>query len=103
MASELISGLFGLAGVIVGSASSLFTAILVNRLNKKRRIYGEALDQIIGYWNLEEEMAKHIHTLENKSRSTKTIKEDFRLMVYTKKGIRPTMTESDANRYKKMY
>ena len=101
MKPEIISGIFSLTGVLIGSITSIIGIYISNRINRKKQIISDALDQIIGYWNLEEEMAQYISRLEKKGRAVKTVKEDFREKIYNSKGIRPTMTESTANRLKK--
>jgi|GEM_PF-3250497 len=101
MSNVLISGIFSLTGVLVGSITSIVGIIISNRLHRRKQLIADTFDQIIGYWNLEEEMARHIAVLEENSRAVKTIKEDFRDIIYNTKGIRPTMTEREANRLRK--
>ena len=102
MNDSLINGIFSLGGVFIGSVMSLVGIVISNRLQRRRQVFTDTLDQIVGYWNLEEEMARHIAKLEGKKRAVKTIKEDFRERIYDEKGNRPTMTENEANRLKKM-
>ena len=102
MNNEIISGIFSLCGVLIGSLMSIAGIVISNRLQRKRQAISDTLDQIAGYWNLEEQMARHISKLEKNKRAVKTIKEDFRELIYEAKGIRPTMTEHEANRLKKM-
>lgn len=102
MNNALISGIFSLSGVLIGSLMSMAGILITNRLHRRKQSLRDSLDQIGAYWNLEEEMARHIAKLEGRKRAVKTIKEDFRDTIYKAKGIRPTMTELEANKLKKV-
>lgn len=101
MTDTVISGLFSLGGVIVGSLLSLGGIFISNSMSKKRQQIHDMCDQVAAYWVLEEYMAKYIEGAEGNLRAVKTIKEDFRSQVFEAKGIRPTMTEAEAIRFKK--
>ena len=101
MTDTVISGLFSLGGVFVGSILSLGGIFISNSISRKRQHIQEVCDQVAAYWVLEEFMAKHIESIEGNSRAVKTIKEDFRTKVFDSKGIRLTMTEAEAIRFKK--
>ncbi len=96
MDPTIVSGIFGLGGVVIGSIFSLATVLVSNRAGRRRKRALAAFDQVAGYWNVEDRMARHIHELEEGSRPVLRIKKEFRDRVYEERGIRPTMTEVEA-------
>lgn len=103
MSDAVINGVFSIIGVSIGSLLSLLAVVISNRRNFKKEKVQELLDEVIGYWNLEEEMAKEISRLNDGKKAVSTIKTDFRNIVYGNKGIRPAMTETEANKLKRLF
>ena len=100
MENNIVNGILNLSGVLIGSLISILAIVISNRSIKKRNAFIDICDQVGAYWNLEEEVAIYISKMEKEKRAPKTIKEDFRKIIEEKKGIRPTMTEREANKIK---
>lgn len=98
---NILSGLFSLAGMVIGGLFSLIPVLIANKNNQKNEAINDLCDQVGAYWNLEDLMAEKLTEIDN--RSARTIKDEFRTMVSDEKGTRPIMTQNEANRIRKKF
>ena len=94
MPESIITGLFTLAGTLLGGLISYLIARNTKEIKTLKYQVNILSNQVISYWNLEELYSKEISTLTSKAQ--KTVKQVYREKVEEIGFDRPTMTENKA-------
>jgi hypothetical protein len=101
MSDVVISGLFALVGVAIGSFATYLATRDARRMQNLERLVCKLADQVASYWALEklysEELARATH------QNQKTVLQDFRDTVQSDKLVRPVMTANEAEDIKQRY
>lgn len=103
MTAEIIVGIFSLGGALIGGLCSIVATSIGNKRTQIKADLADLADQVISYWNLENEYVEAFHDLDPEKRASKTIKEDFREIVQSKGLERPKMTHNTALSIKKRW
>ncbi|MDP3092294.1 MAG: hypothetical protein Q8N04_16600 [Nitrospira sp.] len=81
MDSQIISGLFALAGALLGGLISYATTRIDRRWGRAERQIAQLCDQVSAYHQLEKLYKEELVRLDPTGRSAKTILEDMRALV----------------------
>ena len=98
MDSNIINGLFSLAGVCLGALLTYLLNRDKKREEKLRHRVEVLADQVAGYWSLEKFYAKQLAEWEGKPETT--ICKEYRQKAQESCGIYPKMTAKEAQEYK---
>lgn len=101
MNDTIINGLFTLAGVVIGSASSFFATRDTRRMAKLESLIARLTGQVASYWELEKLYSEEVAKLT--SRNPKTVLNEFREKVEDEERERPTMTAKQADGIKRHF
>lgn len=102
VSSEVIAGLFALAGALLGGLISYATTRIDRRWGRAERHIAQLCDQVAAYYQLEQLYKEELARLDPAGRSAKTIMEDMRTRVAQSGEFeRPSMTSLAATRLRR--
>lgn len=97
MDASIVSGLFLIAGVLLGGLISYATTRIDRRWSRAERVIVQLCDQVAAYYQLEQLYKDEVARLEPSDRSPKTIMEEMRSRVAQSGEFeRPSMTANAA-------
>lgn len=97
MQSEIATGLFTIAGTIVGGVFTYLAARVGQRWDKARSDIKRLCEQVAAYHKLEELYKQRVAQLDPSGVRSKTVQQDMRDQVQDLEGYeRPTMTANSA-------
>lgn len=96
MTEPIITGLFTLAGTLLGGLISYFIARNAKEIKTLKTQINLLSKQVISYWNLEKLYSEEVGNL--LSKPAKTILQEYREKIESMDLERPTMTEKEAKR-----
>ena len=102
MDDQIISGLFVLAGTLMGGLISYATTRIDRRWSRAERHIARLCDQVAAFYQLEQLYKEELALLDPKGRSAKTILEEMRSRVSeTGEFERPSMTSLAATKLRR--
>jgi hypothetical protein len=94
MTEPIITGLFTLAGTLLGGLISFLIARNEKEIRTLKSHVNILSNQVVSYWNLEELYSKEISNITSKNQ--RIVKQEYREKVEEIGFERPTMTEKKA-------
>lgn len=102
MDAQVTSGLFVLAGALMGGLITYATTHIDRRWGRAERHIGQLCDQVAAYYQLEQLYKEELARLDPAGRSAKTIMEDMRSRVSRSGEFeRPSMTSLSATKLRR--
>lgn len=101
MNDTIVNGLFALAGVLIGSASSFLATRDARRMAKFESLVARLAGQVASYWELEKFYSEEVARLTGKN--SKTVLNEFREKIENEERERPTMTAKQADSIKRHF
>jgi hypothetical protein len=99
---QLVSGMFALAGALMGGLISYATTRIDRRWDRVQRDIARLCDQVSAYYQLEQMYKAELARLDPAGRSEKTILEDMRSRVEKSGDFeRPSMTSLAASKLRR--
>lgn len=99
MDAQVVSGLFALAGALLGGMISYATTRIDRRWARAERTIRQLCDQVAAYYQLEQLYKDEVARLDPSGRSAKIIMEDMRTRVsHSGEFVRPSMTSLEATK-----
>lgn len=96
MSEPIITGLFTLAGTLLGVLISYLIARNAKEIRTLKSQVNILSNQVISYWNIEELYSEELSNLTSKAQ--KTVKQEYREKIEAMDLDRPTMTEKEARK-----
>lgn len=102
MESQIISGLFALAGALLGGLITYATTRIDRRWARAERTIAQLCDQVAAYYQLEQQYKDELARVDGAGRSAKTIMEEMRSRVAQSGEFkRPFMTSLAATKLRR--
>ncbi|MEZ5538996.1 MAG: hypothetical protein R3E63_03345 [Pseudomonadales bacterium] len=99
MSDTILTGIFALAGTMIGGLLTYMAARVDHRWKRAKKHIGQLCDQVTSYYQLEQIYKEELAQLDPQKRSPKTIMEDMRSRVsQSGEYERPMMTSLAANK-----
>lgn len=102
MDSQIISGLFALAGTLLGGLITYATTRIDRRWDRAEKQIGQLCDQVAAFYQLEQLYKDEVARLDSSGRSPKIVMEDMRSRVaHSGEYERPKMTSLTASQIRR--
>jgi membrane protein YqaA with SNARE-associated domain len=96
MTEPIVTGLFTLAGTLLGGLISYLIARNAKEIRALKSQVNNLSNQIISYWNLEKLYSEELSKINSKAQ--KTVLQEYRERIEAMNLDRPTMTENEARK-----